>query len=515
MTVTAAPPRRRVIDLGADATILDAARSLATVDSPDVVLVVPSGAPLTRNAVFLEALLRRAGDRRIVLVSSEARARSLASSVHMKSFASISALDRHELDATEHLSDARRAVMKTMVRPAAARRGISPLRGLAVFVTLLVAAAILLAVVVPSATIVIAATPTALGPFEYDLRAGPNGGDINASTLFEGNLTAKTTGTATGSRPDEAKATGVEQFKNLTTNDIRIPAGTLVQTTDSPPIRFLTTEEKILPRSSIFPFPAFGTILINIQAIDTGPQGNVAADKITRAASTEFMVTNPAPTTGGKADKIPVVTQADYDKAVAQSDGDIKKAAQQRTIEWTTQYAKDPTKNATVYGVLAQRTGVVTPASDVVGKELTGLRKDEAPTFQITVTGTATAYSVTNDEPTKTAIAKLKGELRDTPSMALDDKSVVVDQVIPPSVLQDGVHWRVRAQGKQVPQPNKPQMAAALAGRGDSDVGLLAEPLGFKLRSITKWPEWWPLLPVLDSRITIEVEALPSSASVP
>ena len=99
--------------------------------------------------------------------------------------------------------------------------------------------------------------------------------------------------------------------------------------------------------------------------------------------------------------------------------------------------------------------------------------------------------------------------------MALDDKSVVVDQVIPPSVLQDGVHWRVRAQGKQVPQPNKPQMAAALAGRGDSDVGLLAEPLGFKLRSITKWPEWWPLLPVLDSRITIEVEALPSSASVP
>ena len=121
MTVTTAPPRRKVIDLGADATILDAARSLAAVESADVVLVVPSGAPLTRNAVFLEALRRRAGDRRIVLVSPEARARSLASSVHMKSFASISALDRHELDATEHLSDARRAVMKTMVRPAVPR----------------------------------------------------------------------------------------------------------------------------------------------------------------------------------------------------------------------------------------------------------------------------------------------------------------------------------------------------------------------------------------------------------
>jgi hypothetical protein len=510
VTVETAAARRTVIDLGADATILDAARSLSTVDSPEVVLVVPSGAPLTRNAVFLEALRRRAGDRRIVLVSSEARARSLASSVHMKAFASLSALDRHELDATEHLSDARRAVMKTMVRPAVGRRGTSPLRALAVFMTLLMAAGVLLAVVAPSATIVIAATPTSLGPYEYDLRAGPNGGDINASTLFEGNLAAKTTGTATGTKPDEAKATGVEQFKNLTTNDIRIPPGTLVQTTDNPPVRFLTTEEKILPRSSIFPDLRVGTVLINIQAVEIGPPGNVATDKIKGAGSTEYLVTNPAPTTGGKADKIPVITQADYDKAVAQSDEDIRKAALQRTIDWTTQYAKD----ATVYGVVAKRTGVVTQASEVVGRELKDLKKDELPTFQITVTGSATAYSVTGDEPKKTAIAKLKGELG--PSMALDEKSVVVDQVIPPSVQQDGVHWRVRASGKQVPQPNKSQMAAALAGRGYDEISPLAEPLGFKLRSITPWPEWWPRrLPVLDSRITIQVEALPSSASAP
>src|SRR5207237_5346639 len=178
VTVTTAPPRRKVIDLGADATILDAARSLAAVEAADLVLVVPSGAPLTRNAVFLEALRRRAGDRRIVLVSPEARARSLASSVHMRAFASISALDRHELDATEHLTDARRAAMSTRVRGRAApRRGASPLRALAVFMSLVTAAAILLAVVGPSATIVIAATPTPLGPFEYDLRAGPHGGD--------------------------------------------------------------------------------------------------------------------------------------------------------------------------------------------------------------------------------------------------------------------------------------------------------------------------------------------------
>jgi hypothetical protein len=505
VTVETAPARRTVIDLGGDATILDAARRLDAAESSDVVLVVPSGAPLTRNAVFLEVLRRRAGDRRIVLVSPEARARSLASSVHMKAFASISALDRHELDATEHLTDARRAAMSARVRRAAPRRGTSPLRALAVFMSLVTAAGILLAVVGPSATIVIAATPTPLGPFEYDLRAGPNGGDIRADTLFEPNLIAKTTGTATGSRADETKATGQEQFKNLTTSDIRIPLGTLVQTTDNPPVRFLTTEEKILPRSSLFPQPTFGTVLINIQALEVGPKGNVAADKIISDPSNDYLVTNPAPTTGGKADQIPVVTPADYDKAVSQSDRDVKSKAEQRTAEWK---AGAP-KGTNVYGFLYKRTGVVTPASDVVGKE----PPKDTPTFEITVTGTATAYSVTDKEPTRTAIAKLRQEL--PPGMDLDETSATVNEVIGASVQDDGVHWRVRAQGKQKPQPNTTQMTAALAGREYGAVGPLAEQLGFKLRSITPWPEWWPLLPVLDSRITIVVESLPPSASSP
>ncbi len=505
MTVETAPARRTVIDLGGDATILDAARRLDAAESADVVLVVPSGAPLTRNAVFLEVLRRRAGDRRMVLVSPEARARSLASSVHMKAFSSISALDRHELDSTEHLTDARRAAMSTRVRRATPRRGVSPLRALAVFMSLVTAAGILLAVVGPSATIVIAATPTPLGPFEYDLRAGPNGGDIRAQTLFDDRLTAKTTGTATGSRPDETKATGQEVFKNLTTNDIRIPTGTLVQTSDSPPVRFLTTEEKVLPRSSILPIPTVGSALINIQALDVGPKGNVGADKITRGSSSEYLVTNPAPTAGGKADQIPVVTQADYDKAVSQSDADVKAKAEQRTVEWKAGAAK----GTNVYGVLWKRLGVVTPASDVVGKE----PPKDKPTFEISVTASATAYAVTADEPKTTAVAKLRQELAS--GMDLDATSPKVDEVIGASVADDGVHWRVRAQGKQVPQPKTTQMTAALAGREYEAVGPLAEQLGFTLRSITPWPEWWPRLPVLDSRITIVVEALPPAASSP
>jgi hypothetical protein len=198
------------------------------------------------------------------------------------------------------------------------------------------------------------------------------------------------------------------------------------------------------------------------------------------------------------------VTAADYDKAVSQSDDDVRQKAEQRTADWK---AGAP-KGTSVFGVVWKRIGVVTPASDVVGKELT----KEKPTFEITVTGSATAYQVTNDEPKTTAIAKLRQEL---PSdMDLDNKSAVVNEVIGALVASDGVHWRVRAQGKQFPKPKTPQMTAALAGRGYEEVGPLARQLGFELRSITPWPDWWPRLPVLDSRITIEVE-LPPAASSP
>jgi len=129
------------------------------------------------------------------------------------------------------------------------------------------------------------------------------------------------------------------------------------------------------------------------------------------------------------------------------------------------------------------------------------------------VTGSATAYAVTDQEPKATAIAKLRQEL--SSDMDIDETSAVVNEVIGASVQDDGVHWRVRAQGKQKRKPNTTQMTAALAGRDYEAVGPLAEQLGFRLRSITPWPDWWPRLPVLDSRITIVVEELPPAASSP
>ena len=78
---------RTVIDLDARATVLDAAERLTEAPPDgDVALVVAAGAPLLRNAVFLDVLRGLVGPRRLSIVTADARARSVASSAHVPAY---------------------------------------------------------------------------------------------------------------------------------------------------------------------------------------------------------------------------------------------------------------------------------------------------------------------------------------------------------------------------------------------------------------------------------------------
>ena len=89
-----------------------------------------------------------------------------------------------------------------------------------------------------------------------------------------------------------------------------------------------------------------------------------------------------------------------------------------------------------------------------------------------------------------------------------------VDIVPGPNVGESGVQWRVRAKAQQYASGDAAQMRAALTGRGLEDVDAVAAARGFKKVNVETWPSWWPRLPVLDSRITIKVEA-PITAGAP
>ena len=86
---------RTVIELGARASVLEAVERIAAAPAADdLVLSIAAGAPTARNAVFFEVARRAAGTRRLAIVSSDTRARALASSVHLPSFAITPALER-------------------------------------------------------------------------------------------------------------------------------------------------------------------------------------------------------------------------------------------------------------------------------------------------------------------------------------------------------------------------------------------------------------------------------------
>lgn len=496
---------RHVIDLGVRSGLLDAMdRVRGAPGADDLVLAVAAGAPVLRSAIFLEVLRRAAGARRLALVTADARARSLAASVHVPAFASVAALERQELDATEPLGKARRAAIV-----AAEPRAPSRARPVAIAGTLLAAALVLFGVVAPTATVVVAPVSRPLGPIEYDLRAGPNSpaqADINALTL-QSAVTARFTGTATGSRTDDIKAKGMEHFTSQTTSDVRIPKGTVVQTTDN--IKFVTTEDKVLPHSQIRVFPpavVFGTVDIAIEAVEPGTSGNVAARKITVAPSAagQYSVTNNDPTTGGDTKKYAVVQLSDYELAASRADAELAAKADAQVEAWKKQALAD---HRSVYGTLVKRSSL-TAAADVVGKN--DLPPD-APTFELTAVGTAIAYSVPDNEPNATAVAKLAQEA--DPGYTILPDAAVVDVVGSPTVAEDGVHWRVRVKAAQYRAPDEAAIRAALAGRSFDEVNAVVSDRGMRLIRVSTWPGWWPRLPLLDARIRIQPETSASAAS--
>ena len=495
---------RTVIELGARASVLEAVERIAAAPTADdLVLSIAAGAPAARNAVFFEVARRAAGTRRLAIVSPDARARSLASSVHLPSFASTAALERQELDATEQLTTARRAALTRPPKIKRAAAGSSPRRVLGILGSLLAAALVLMVVIGPTATVVVARVSKPLGPIEFNLRAGPDG-EIGALTLVANDLTQKYTQNATGERLEPIKAKGVAKLSNLDSqNDVRVPKGTVLRTRDN--VRFQTTEEKLIPRSKldIFPpFVIFGTADVAIEAIDAGTGGNVAANTITLTDRKDFAPNNPQPTTGGETKKFAVVTGSDYGLAAGRADEELRKAALQKVDEWK----KAAEKGQVVYGPVTKVTAV-TGSAGLVGTE------PPNGTFELTVTGTATGYKVAEGEPRATTIVKL-GQRADS-DYEIDVTAAVVDLVIGPTLQDNGVGWRVRGSGPQVPQVKEAPLRTALAGRPFEEAKDIVQGQGLELQTITIWPGWWPRFPFFDSRLHIDVLRGSSSASVP
>ncbi|HLZ48273.1 MAG TPA: hypothetical protein VKR80_06435, partial [Candidatus Limnocylindria bacterium] len=429
-----------------------------------------------------------AGARRVAIVSSDPRARSIAASVHVPAYATLGSLEREELDPTERLGAPRRAALATV----AARRPSpslgSPARAIGIAASVLGAIALLLVVTLPSAAVTVTPSAVPMPAATFTLRAGP-GGDIPAQPLT-GTITTKVTGTATGSRDDPIKATGIVRFTNQTTDDVTIPKGTIVQTsTANGRVQFVTTETKTLPKSVIvFVTVIPGTVDVAVEAAVGGVAGNVAANRIVVSNNSRYAVTNPAPTTGGDTKKIPVVKAEDYTAATAKAvvDRALSDAANDQKLKWKAQLPPDAvvyvgTPSLTSQGSLA----------DVVGKEVA--------TFDVPVSATVQGFAVSGDQPTKAAAERYRTMA--LPGNVLDERTAQYNAVA--SVADNGVTWRITASGSQSPQLDAARIRGALAGRTPAEARAMLASQGLTVTDLRLFPGWWPRLPLLDARIAV------------
>lgn len=482
---------RTVIDLDQAATILDVAEHLAAADAEqDIVAVGAAGAPWLRNAVFLDVAKRLAEPRGFALVTSDQRARSLAASMHVPAYASMAALDRHELDATERLVRRRGAPARvSRLRPPAVTG-----RGLGVLGSLVAAALLVLAVVVPAATVVVAPATKVAGPLDLQLGTVP-AGDIPRRVLSE-TLVTRVQGAATGSREELVKAKGTVVLSNKQTQSRRILKGTIFRTSDG--IQFASTEEKTLPASVIFgPVSlTIGTVDVPVEAVIAGKAGNVAAGRITTGpAPNDYLVNNPQPTAGGDAKQIPIVQRQDYTAAAASAR--VAPAVNARAQTRLAELRSRPPDGMEVIPRPYTTVTSLTPEGDIVGKE-----GEEFKVFELTVSFVFTAYAVPADEPCKTAEGRLRAAVEQ--GFTLAEPSIQCSARLLDDPTNTGViSWAVRISGSQLASVNADAIRRALAGIAPAEVGPALERSGVELRQIRREPSWWPRLPLLDGRISV------------
>ncbi len=127
----------------------------------------------------------------------------------------------------------------------------------------------------------------------------------------EGSTTIETSGTTL---VPSTKARGIALFTNLLPEQVTIPAGTVVRTSAAQPVRFATLEDVTLAGK------IGDTIEVTIEALEPGFTGNLPGNRINEIEgplSTRLAVTNADPTRGGDASEVRAVSQDDMDRVRA------------------------------------------------------------------------------------------------------------------------------------------------------------------------------------------------------
>jgi hypothetical protein len=541
--------------LEVDDEITTAIGRLRSVTDGEAIIVVPAGSRIATSRINFKLLAREALERRlnVAAVSEEPQVRALAISAGLPAYDSIRTAEqalttfrdqdrrlaerirptmpREHPDASlrdfgltrvmpvpaASAPSAERAVPQdTAVMPKGAaarsarrarprRRGrAAPILVVVLLVLLVVGVGYGAYVFLPTASITVrpVAAPIQVPPFT--VTADP---DVAVVDTVNGVIPAQSltvpvhvSGTfpATGIQTRDIRAAGSVRFKSENTlNAVPIPTDTVVATADG--VEFATQTDVTIAKASFATGPT--QVDVDVKAVKGGTAGNVDAGTVTVVpadlAPQLISVTNPDAMTGGKHVETQVVSQDDYDGAVATLTTNLQSALATALAD----PASVP-RGLVVYPATAQL-GASQPDQD--GTTLVGV--DEA-TFALALDASARVVAVNESPINDIAQARLRSVLKPGQKL-VSDVSATNDGG---SVVGQTVVYSVTATGLGYVDPDPQAILAAV--RGKSPANARAALAQFGQADVSVWPEFIDHLPDQSARISITIVApspLPTS----
>lgn len=359
--------------------------------------------------------------------------------------------------------------------------------------------------VLPTATVTVTPRLESIGPVSLRVSASTA---IDAPDVAAGlvpavdvavDVRADGTFPATGTRIEEAAATGQVRFVNLDpTSSNGIAKGAVVRSSSG--VEFRTDAAITIPAAELVFDPAAGkftvepaTATVGVTAVEAGPDGNLAANTITTTPRGEeplfLKVSNPAPTTGGSRTEFPRVTQDDVDAALASLTADLDAAFAERLA--------DPSLVGEDVTVFPETASLGAPVPTVDPATLVGA---ETETFDLGLVADGTVTTVDAAPVRAIAEARLAAAV-DAGHVLVAGSSEVTES---PAVIEGGtITYPVVATARQVAVLDPVTLEASILGLPVEEAGRALAAYGEV--GIEVWPDWVAAIPNLDSRVEVAV----------
>ena len=498
--------KTQVIQLDLHDDVISLRDKMSWAKTERILLVMPQRARILARTLDLRLIKRHAAElgAQIAIVARSEEQRRAARDSNIPAFTTIVSARRQDWGKGDKKDrpirhkprpDLRRMRKEAYVNEASWRSR----PGIRLLFSTIAALAILsvLALFIPSATIRLIPA-TRLQSLTFTISASLKVTNVNlagslparlTSVVVEHNKTVETTGSI--AIPD-SRAQGQVRFRNLTTALVGIPTGTVVSTQANPPVRFATTLDSVIEAG------IDATVDVPVQAVEAGSSSNLSAGTLVAfedaTLGTSLSVTNPASTTGGTNQIAAIQTASDRSRVHTELMDELLEECKtnfQQTLSSGELIFED---TLAVSQVLSEN---YFPAEGQSGDTLSLTMRLQCQEQFASLEDVNTLVRMSLDASLPEGFTAIPGDLTTT-SISL------------PKTNSEGItSWKVLAQRLLQARLDAQYVVQTSLGRSRDEAILhLTESLPLdETPVIEETPGWWPWLPSLPFRISIQTSS--------